>query len=142
MFFLSHFCVFVVTSAPLRSAGRPLYSSSARHVSGRWTVTPVYFTLNSEDALHTVLEVKGSGFDVASLSDNFVLRKYTVFHGVGLRARALEEQACERSLRFQESLEGMDFSCVNFLFVGNSNMPTVLGSAALEAAVRGQCAVV
>ena len=42
----------------------------------------MYFTLNSEDALHTVLEVKGSGFDVASLSDNFVLRKYAVFHGV------------------------------------------------------------
>ena len=33
---------------------------------------------------------------------------------------------------------GDGFSCVYFLFVGSSNMHTVLGSAALEAAVRGQ----
>ena len=81
---------------PLRSAGRSLYLSSARHVSERWTVTNVYFTLNSEDALHTVLEVKGSGFDVASLSDNFVLGKYTVLHGVRATWLPEEEQATQR----------------------------------------------
>ena len=75
---LGHICFSCLTSVSLSSLRPPCAVRAGLSTHPR----PAMFLMNSEDALHTVSEVTGSGFDVASLSDNFVLRKYTVFHGV------------------------------------------------------------